>query len=150
MIKKLTIDDLQDVYDLLRPFFDEGHWSRYGEFSPENTVSYIASFLETDYCNPLGYYDGALKGLIVVDINYEFHNSPMGYVTNFYLAKDARATGISRMLVEKALELCNNSNCINVYAANTGIWSGRANALFDNLFNKYGFEKFSNLLIREM
>lgn len=146
-VNLLSADHTQDVYDLLRPFFDEGHWNENGEYSPENTVKYIMEFLY--HAETLGgYIDGKLHGIIVAEICYEFDVRPYGYITNFYTSPESRGSGLSRLLVEECLKLCDNANCRNVYAANTGILTNKANNLFDNMLKKHGFVPMSNLLIR--
>lgn len=149
-IKELNVKDTQIVYDLLYPFFEESHYGDKGEFSKKNSIAYIYTFLYVDYATTYGLFvEGELSGLITIDINHEFHTRPMGYVTNFYTAPRVRGIGGARLLVEKAVNLCNSNKCLNIYAANTGIRNNKANNIFDNLFSKYGFVKMSNLLIKE-
>lgn len=129
-----------DVYDLIRPFYDEGHWSDNGEFSPENTSRYILEMLYGSHV--LGAFrpdEDALVAIASCEICYEFHVRPEAYVTNFYSQKSVRGTGVGRKMVEAIIAFCKENNCGNIYAANTGEFSVRANALHDNLFAKYGF-----------
>ena len=137
------------VYDFLRPFYDEGHWSDCGEFSPENAANYISSMLQAGVVFG-AFRDMELVGMVSCEVVYEFHVRPEAYITNFYTSQHVRGQGISRKLVEYLLEYCEKQDCGNVYAANTGQFTKRANALHDNLFEKYGFEFVSRNLRKAM
>lgn len=143
------IDKLMDVYELLRPFYDEGHWFEYGTFSPENSIAYIAKFLQYADCVALYDDEDVLSGILVVEICEEFHTQPMGYFSNFYTRPEVRGMGGARLLIDAGVKLCYDKNCLNMYAANTGILNEKANKIFVNLMKKFGFVEVSTMLMRE-
>jgi len=155
-VRMLREEDWGDVYDLIRPFYDEGHWSKVGEFSPENITAYIIKVLT--FSNVFGVYDhgedskedSPLVGAASCGIVYKFNVRPEGHITDFYTSEDFRGRGAGRVLVEAIIEFCKKQNCGNIFAANTSRFTKEANVLHDNLFRKYGFEVVSNNLSRVM
>lgn len=146
IVRPAVSADLMPIYDLLRPFYDEGHWSTLGTFSPENTVAYIAAFMA--HADVFIADDGVIKGIIVLEAAHEFHTQPVAYISNFYVSPLARGTRAARMLFEAAMKQADDYGCIATFAANSGINALRANNLFDNICMKFGFRKFSNLNVR--
>jgi len=141
-VRKLNDDDYMDIYCVIRDFYDEGHWSDEGEFSPENTMNYICNGLSQ--ADAFGaYVDGELVGVLTLEVCYEFDTRPRAYVTDLFVLRGARGLGIGRLLVKACIAEAVSQDVLGIYAANTGTFSRRANALHDNLFKKYGFEEVS-------
>jgi len=144
-VRVLTDDDWDSVFELLRPWYDEGHWSEASEFSPENGVAFVSDMLEYSDC--IGCFDGSeLVGLVCCDVSYNARVRPDCFITRLYSSPHVRGSGVSRLLVEAALLHARSRNCVSVYAANLTNFSDRDNTLHDNLFKKYGFGVVSNNL----
>lgn len=149
MIREITMDDLSQVVDICYAFFYEGHYMGVGKGSPEHAINYAISWIDRECSNFLGYFkDGVLQGFLVLDITYTLWDRPVGSFSHFIIKPDARGVGIAHKLIEHALELCDNANCIQVYAASTGILTERQNRLFVRLMKRYGFEPYSTMLRR--
>lgn len=145
MIEELTIDHTMEVYDLLRPFYDEGHWKEYGQFSSDNTVKYIMSFLSYRGKTFAGRDDKGLTGLLSVQIDYEFHVQPVAYITNFYTSPRARGTVLARGLFGAAVNYCEEEKTVAQYVGNCGIFTAEADKVFGNLVKKFGFCELSTM-----
>lgn len=148
-VRKLRDEDYMDVYNLIRPFYDEGHWSDGGEFSPENTMLYVTDALNQGAVFG-AHIEDALVGVVTCQICYEFDTRPRCYVTDLYVLPAGRGTEAARLLVEAVVREAQAHNCVAAYSANTGNFTRRANALHDNLFKKYGFKPVSQNLMLEL
>lgn len=144
-VRKVKKDEWMDVYLLVRDFYEEGHWAVEGEFSPENTMRYISEAVEGGHGFGV-WVDGKLAGVLTLEICYEFDTRPRAYVTDLFVNEIYRGMGLGRDLVEIAIKEARSKNAISIYAANTGTFTRRANALHDNLFKKYGFAAVSTNL----
>ena len=150
MIRELTIDDLPVINDINYKFFYEGHYKDVAKLDVDNGIDYVMSWFESGNI-PLGFFDGdKLCGFLILSIFYKLYDRPLGNLSHFVIDKEYRNKDISHKLIEKALELCDNANCIEVYAANTGIQTKMQDKLYVRYMRKYGFKPYSTLLKRNI
>lgn len=147
MITRGSVDDIMDVYDLLRPFFDEGHWRQHGSINTDNVIKYIYAFLDQGDVF-ISRDDKGLNGIIVSEICYEFLDRPACYVTNFYTAPRIRGKGIARELFDIVIKNAQDHKAYGIYSMNCGIFTSEANALFGNLCKKFAFNQVSTVYFR--
>lgn len=70
-----------------------------------------------------------------------------GYLEYFYVKKEFRGTGVSRLLVEASLNLMKKNGARIIYADSASGISEENDKLWKNLFGKYGFKHLGSTMI---
>lgn len=150
MIRELTFEqDFDSVVDICYAFSKEGHYKDMEGRCPDMFIKYVISWFNSECSTLLGCFDGDnLLGFICVDIVYTYYKKPIGNFSHFIVSPKYRNGDVSKRLIEKAVEICDNAKCIEVYAVSTGIEGERQNRLFVRFMKRYGFDSASTMLKR--
>lgn len=144
--RKSTINDLPSLVELGKEFMSETNWG--WTYSEENALkSYYTHIVHPD-CDIIQVNDaeGNLLGAAMVSIENDFQVENVGDIVEFYISPKARGTGASRELMKAICEWFDEMKCVNVFVkATANIGNDKA---FINLFGKYGFKVFSQVLVR--
>lgn len=137
-------EDIVALYELSYPYHSE---SMYGALFGVDRDTAIDTFT-TAVRHPeiktfVTEQDGKLTGIACVVQSSSFFNGYEGDVDFFYITPESRANGTARMLVEACVDYADHNPKLN--ALHCGCHSnmndgGKNDALYTNLFKKYGFE----------
>lgn len=144
--RKSTINDLPELVKLGQEFMDETRWG--WTYSPDNALRSYYTHITHPECDIIQVNDenGVLLGAAMVSIENDFQVENVGDINEFYVSAKARGTGASRVLMQALCDWFDEMKCINVFVkATANVGNDQA---FINLFNKYGFKVFSQVLVR--
>jgi GNAT superfamily N-acetyltransferase len=117
-----------------------------GTYSPENTVKTIAGWIHDPDCATF-IHDNAVLSVVRRPC---YTVEPEAMVEMFYVAPDARGSGLARQMVAELDAWCKTSGVINCYAISQSSFNdgGKNAMLFTNLFKKAGFETIGDSLVK--
>lgn len=143
-----TQDDVQKIQDILYPgYFNETIYSGL-EYDPVSTRGYIREWIDGGYC----FYatcNGEVVGVLSFFIHQTYYKQNECEVIMFYVKPEHRGTGLSRTMVKLIDKLCKESGKVHViYVSSASGKGGNNDALFTNLFKKFGFKVLGTELIK--
>lgn len=145
MTRKATINDLPRLIEIAEQFLNESNWD--WTFNKENAVkTFYTSIMHPECDTIVSEKDGKIEGLCIVSYEQDFTDEKIGDIVEYYVTPEGRGTGLSRELLQGVCEWFDGYECKNVFVkatANIG-----KDAAFINLFNKFGFNVFSKVLVR--
>lgn len=146
MIRKAELRDMTNLIELGREFISEGSWG--WTYSEENAAKSFFTCINSPECDILiSEEDGVLLGAVIVSYENDFQVDNVGDVLEFYVSKAGRGKGVGRELLAAACRWFDEHNCVQVFAKATANITEQGKA-FQNLFGKFGFNIFSDVLVR--
>jgi GNAT superfamily N-acetyltransferase len=142
MIRRATIDDLEEVLDVVRPYFKESFWGNHLTYSEEKTRAKFYGYL-SGYTFVID-MDG-IKAIATLNFDYMCSEELICDYEFFYVRKEARGTGVSRLLQEGCENFAKMMQARIMCACEA---SGVEDNLWVNLFKKYKFEKLGTVMVK--
>lgn len=139
-----TKADIPKILPLIIDFISESGWKL--KYNGKNSREFLERYIDSDECDVLFIEDGAPIGFAIVAFDNEFHDERFGYVTKFFIAKEARGTVSGRMLAECMCRWFDHHGCTDTFATSTAMIG--EDRLFINLMGKYGFRECGATLVR--
>jgi len=143
-LRKAEPFDVRRIYEFSKEYLLESLQGKKFELD-ENTALEtfnIAVQVPDMYETYIAESDKGLLGVMILLFSSSFFKGEECDVEFFYVAQNARGTGVSRALVEKCVEIKKDRGLNIIYAGCHSSFddSGKNDKMFKNLFMKYGFE----------
>lgn len=143
MLRKAKIDDLEEVLDVVRPYFKESFWGKHTTYSEERTREKFSYYLQN-----LHTFVVDVNGIVAVAtliLDYVCSEDLIGDYEFFYVSKEGRGTGASRLLQEACENFAKLSGARIMCACEA---SGVEDNLWVNLFKKFKYEKLGTVMVK--
>lgn len=143
MLRRATINDLDELITLTRPYFDESFWGRHTRYSEEKTRQKFTYYLADLHsfvfdCN-------GIVAFAVVAIDHVFSEDLTADYEFFFVSKDARGSGVSRLLQAACENFAKAAGARIMCAANS---SDVHDGFWINLFRKFNFQKLGTTMVK--
>ena len=146
MIRRAELKDIPNLIELGREFITEGSWG--WTYSEENAAkSFFTCISSPDYAILISEENDSLLGAVIVSYENDFQVDNVGDILEFYVSKKGRGKGVGRELLKAACDWFDEHNCVHVFTKATANIGSQGKA-FQNLFVKFGFCVFSDVLVR--
>lgn len=149
-IRDVRLSDFEAIYKMCLRFYDESNFHKY-TFDRDKLIETINTFFtEAVHCR-IAFAGDAPVGFMAWTYERYWTKESTGHLFLFYVDKAARGTDAARALVHE-LDLCTKrADVVALYVASTGGFSDnlKNEALFTNLFKKFGFKDMGRVLIKE-
>lgn len=142
MIRRATIDDLDEIISFTRPYHTESFWGqqKYSEIrSRERFTNYLTQ------CDTFVVDINGIVAMGTLVLDYFFSDELVCDLEFFYVSKEARGTGVSRMLRDGLTDFAKLKGASIMCACGS---SGFDDGLWVNLFRKIGFSKLGTTMVR--
>lgn len=141
-----TVNELAPLVEMGKKFCEESKWG--WTYSEDNALNTFYNAIMHPECDVIYIKndDDVMIGAAMVAYETDFQVERVGDILEFYMLSSARGTGASRELLEAVCDWFDEKGCVNVFVKSTAN-IGQAQA-FNNLFAKYGFKVFSQVLVR--
>lgn len=144
MLRKATIDDLDEIVSFSRPYFDESILKG-TEYSKERSRERFLSYIQDHYT--IVFDENGILGMATLILD-NFHSDDLICdVEMFYVSPEARGTGVSRLLRDACVNLAKLLGARKIFACSS---SGVDDRLWINLFSKSGFKKLGTVMVMEI
>lgn len=143
MLRRATIDDLDEIIKLTRPYFDESFWGKNTRYSEARTRDKFSYYL-TDLHSFVFDSDG-IMAFAVIALDHVFSEDITADYEFFFVSKDARGTGISRLLQTACESFAKMSGARIMCACNS---SDVHDGFWVNLFKKFSFQKLGTVMVK--
>jgi GNAT superfamily N-acetyltransferase len=96
--------------------------------------------------------DDRVTAILMMYKNYSFYDTPEADIDFFYVSPQSRGNGTARLLVESAINIARDWKVDVLYCGCHSYMAdgGKNNALFVNLFKRYGFKETGTNLHMEL
>jgi len=125
-------------YDLT---FNRDHARDHLRHYVSGTPGWIALLAETE---------SEVVGGVLMAESLEFHDTPLLYVTKFWVLPSGRRTRAARSLLEGVGNYAEERNCTHIFATATAGLDAREQRLFVNLLTRSGFRDTGPVMMKEM
>lgn len=149
MIRRATLADLSRIVDMTTPYHYEAGINAGRNLCRERILQTYYGCITAENWTTLVNND--VTAILIAYQNYSFYDTPEMDIDFFYVAPEARATGVSRELVREIIKIAREQKIDVLYCGCHSYMDdgGNNNALFSNLFKKHGFvETGTNLHLR--
>lgn len=146
MIRKATLSDLDDIIDFTRPYYQESVYSNYVTYSESACRRTLEGWLNSSHVIVVGH--DAILGVGVVTIGQTCYEELEAEINLFYVSKDYRGKGVSRLLADAITEFAKLHKARIIHASNMSGMDGNNDKLWINLFRKFGYETIGTTLAR--
>ena len=141
-----TLDDAQDIQNLLYPSYFEETAYKGMTYNADNTRNQVLSWLE-DLCF-IARAEGKVVGVAVTRLLRTFYDEIEADVDMFVVHKDYRGTGVARDLVNAVVANAEANNAKVIYTSCLSGLGETNDKLYQNLYKKFGFEPLGTVMIR--
>jgi len=138
--------DIEAIIELLKPYMQESIYQNM-TYSHEGTKAVVTEWLNGGF-SFLAMDGERIIGFAQMTLMKTFYEEAEADVEMFYVMPEYRGMGISRMLVDNIVKNAEANNCAIIY---TGCLSGideKNNALYTNLWSKFGFKELGTVMIK--
>lgn len=143
-VRKAQPGEAQAIFRLTRPYFAESMYCKHFTLCEATAIKTFSLAL---HCDEIVTYvaedEAGLVGVAIIVFNDSFFEGFEGDIDFFYVSPKVRGTDTARMLVEACVKHADSMDGLNVLhcGCHSGIDDeGKNDALFTNLFRKYGFK----------
>lgn len=143
MLRRATISDLDEIIDLTRPYFDESFWGRNTKYSEAKTREKFAWYLND--LHTFVFDSGGILAIAVIALDHVFSEDLTADYEFFFVSKDARGSGVSRLLQEACEDFAKMSGARIMCACNS---SDVHDGFWVNLFKKFKYEKLGTVMVK--
>lgn len=146
MIRKATLSDLDNIIEFTKPYYEESvHYKKltYSEAACRRT---LAGWL--NHSHVIVVERDEIVGVGVVTIGQTCYEELEAEMNLFYVSKDYRGKGVSRLLAEAITEFAKLHKVRIIHASNMSGMEGNNDKLWINLFRKYGYQVIGTTLAR--
>lgn len=146
IVRVATEEDIPALIDIARVFCEESKWGwTFDSFNAAN--SFFTAIRHNDMIVFGVFDDDKIVGFTLASIECDFTVETIGDIVEFFIHPTARGTKAGRSLLVKVCEWFDQKKCKSVFVKSTGNVD-RQDIVFQNLFKKFGFKVFSNVLVR--
>lgn len=144
-IRESGVTDINDITTAAIRFFAESDMDGVLTVNPDNYVRLLHGSLGQPNVKSFHArdYDGNVVGYIHVYYQNDYTTERVGELFQFFVAPEARGTGLARDLVARATEQFRAWGCVRAYVeVSSGFKdNGQNNKKFSNLWQKFGFKE---------
>ena len=147
LVRTATKEDIGAIQGLLYPhYFQE---SGYGHltYNAENTRKAIESYFD-DGAVLLATKGGDAIGVCAVHAFKSFYDEIEVDVQMFFVKKEHRGGGVSREMVRYVIDSAEHIGAKIIYSSCLSGMGGKVNALWQNLWGKFGFKFLGSVMVR--
>lgn len=146
-IQLATYKDIPAIMGLIYPtYFNESVYKTL-DYDPVATANYVSTWID-EYCL-IARHEGEVVGIIAFYFTNTYYKQKECDIVIFYIHPDHRGTGLSRMLVNYMDLICKKEGNVGVvYTTSASGMKGDNDALYRNLFKKFGFEILGTEMIK--
>lgn len=145
-IIRATVENAEEIRGLIYPgFFEESAFCGM-TFDPEQTLEQVKSWI--DGLCLIAVDEGKIVGFTAAVGYRSFFVEPELAVEIFYVKPEYRGKGVSRQLVEQIAVHADAYGIKSVQTSCLSGISGANNALFVNLWKKFGFSELGSVMMR--
>lgn len=139
--RKATLHDVTQSFELLKSYAQEGWQAKKCPPDDEIILQSLTDVLgAVNFVKAVVEHEGRIIGLAFGFVGNTWWKRPCGGIDMFYIHPEARGKGASRLLVEECLRQFTDFTCGFVYAGAESGLGEKNNALYANLFKRYGFQ----------
>jgi GNAT superfamily N-acetyltransferase len=143
VVRRATIEDLDEILRITRPYFEESIWGTCTRYSEQRTREEFQYYLtETDV---FAVDINGIVGWASIATLPRFSDDLTADCKFFYVMKGARGTGVSRLLQSACHEFAKSKGARIILACGS---SGVEDGLWINLFRKAGFSKLGTVMAK--
>ncbi len=140
-------EDLDAIENLLYPrYFEESFYNGL-EYDSKNCREFILSWLESDCL--IAKSNGNIVAVTSLEYYKTYYRQEEAVVEMFYVSPEFRGTALSRELLKSLINLTEKRNVAMLYASCASGMGQKNDALYSNLFQKFGFEVLGTDLIKK-
>jgi len=152
-ISRGTRGDIDDIVASATRFYESTDQHGRLTINKGNYRATLEEFIDNPYvCSLLARAaSGELLGYMHIYCQNDYTVEMVGEMFQMYVEPAGRGKGVSRALVEAALEQYKKWGCVRLYAEGAaGIEDGGVNdKLFENLWTRYGYKKQGIVMMKE-
>lgn len=142
MIRRATINDLDEIIRFTRPYHTESFWGQ-TKYSEEKSRQRFTSYITEGDTFVVDMNGIVAMATLVFD--YFFSDDLVCDLEFFYVGKDFRKTGVSRLLRDACSDFAKLRGARIMCACGS---SGFDDGLWVNLFRKIGFSKLGTTMVK--
>lgn len=143
-VRRAKDTDIMRIYEFSKPYLEESMYGKHLDLCEKTAIESFQYGVMYDelYETYIAENENGLLGVVIVFITSSYFKGSEGDVQFFYVCPSARATGVSRALVEQCIEVKDRRRLNILYAGcHSGFNDdGKNDKMYCNLFKKYGFE----------
>jgi GNAT superfamily N-acetyltransferase len=144
-IRRATLDDLDAIIDLTRPYFDESVYSKHVTYSEVNCRRSFARLINQS--NTFVIDADGLVAMAAVTITTTFYVQSEADLDFFYVLPEYRGTGVARLLAQACTDFAKQSEARVMYSCGASGMEGNNDKLWINLWKKNGFDFLGTTMI---
>lgn len=152
-IRLATQDDVKPLVDLAMKFWNESDHSTQEDVDPDRYENALRSrMVDADGWRVIvAVHNDQIVGYHIIYVldDYKKDGQYDGEMFQFFVHPDYRASGISRDLVEMAVQIWDDWGCTKVYACASPEIGNIELSQFRNLFAKFGFKETGIIMTRK-
>lgn len=146
-IRRATEYDIDRIQDLLYPdYFNETIFKGL-TYNPENTRLMVEGYVKNKY-TMVAEAEGEIVGFTSLLVGNTFYDEVEADVEFFCVRSDFRGSAVARALAGSVLEAAEELGATVFYAACASGIDEHNDALWKNLWSKFGFKKLGTVMIR--
>lgn len=146
-IERATREDIPAIKDLLYPtYFNESTYSGL-TYDDEATTKMVVGWIES-LCFVAKDNRGKVIGIAQGFAFQSFYKELELAIEMFYVLPEWRGTGVARALVSNIVQQADANGVAVVYTSCASGIDSKNNALYKNLYKKFGFDELGTELIR--
>lgn len=131
---------------LLENYFPESVYSGVFDYDAAATAQYISGW--TDEICVIAYDGEQIVGVFAMYLARTYYRQPEADIILFYVAPSHRGTGLSREMVQLIVGIADKAGARAIYTDSASGMECKNNALYTNLFKKFGFQVLGTELAR--
>jgi GNAT superfamily N-acetyltransferase len=150
-IRLADIDDVDGILSLIYPdFFQESVYRKHLTYSNAETTYFFKSSIISDNAYTIVLDDnGQINGVCVVVLFRSYYKELEAHVEFFYVKKDIRGSGASRLLIQAATEFAKKSGAGIIYSMSGAGIDDETDKMYANLHKKFGYKSLlGNVMVK--
>lgn len=144
-LRKAALSDVSEILSIMSAEHKKESIYKNLTYSPINTEICVRRWINE--AEVILFCDPEILGISVVHTYKTYYEEWEGYIEYFYVRKDFRGSGISRLLVEASLNLMKLNGAHIIYADSGSGISDENDKIWGNLFSKYGFKNLGRTMV---
>lgn len=142
MIRRATIEDLDEIINFTRPYHTESFWGR-TSYSEQKSRERFSAYLTE--CDTFVVDINGVVAMATLVFDYFFSDDLVCDLEFFYVTPEVRKTGVSRVLRDACVSFAKLRGARIMCACGS---SGFDDGLWVNLFRKIGFSKLGTTMVK--
>jgi GNAT superfamily N-acetyltransferase len=145
VLKKATINDIPEILKIMSAEHKKESVYKNFTYSPANTEICVRRWI--DEAEVILVDAQGIIGLSVFHTYKTYYEEWEGYFEYFFVRKEFRGSGVSRLLVEASVSLMKQNGASIIYADSASGISDENDKLWKNLFGKFDFKHLGSTMI---